>query len=77
MKTYRSVSAGTGVPSGVKAYHYGRDYITVWFNGGHRYKYTYSSCGINHVETMKLLADRQNGLSTYIAKHQPVFAEKD
>ncbi len=76
MQPYHSVSKTTGQPSGVEGFDYGKDYITVYFTSGEWYTYNYGSCGINHIETMKLLAQRQSGLNTYIARHQPDYASK-
>jgi hypothetical protein len=73
MKTYISKS---GKASGVTAYEAGADYIIVAFTDGHRYKYTYSSAGETHIETMKRLAKDQAGLSTYISRHQPGYEQR-
>ncbi|RAJ05040.1 hypothetical protein LX64_02194 [Chitinophaga skermanii] len=71
MKKYNS-----GAPTGVISYQYGAGYISILFEGGHTYTYTYQSAGKVHVEQMKRLADAQKGLNTYINQHHPVFAEK-
>jgi hypothetical protein len=52
--------------SGVAAYEVGADYIRVQFSTGHIYRWTYASAGRQHVEQMKLLAARGDGLNAYI-----------
>lgn len=66
----------SGKPSGVIAYDYDTTSITVQFTNGEIYIYTYSSCGVNHVNEMKILAKNQLGLSTYIVKNQPTYRSK-
>ncbi len=70
MKPYQSKS---GKKSGVVAYSAGADHIFIRFSSGAAYKYTYESAGERTVETMKELADRQEGLSRYISFHQPGY----
>lgn len=62
--------------SGVLAYHYGTDYIVIQFRSGGVYTYTYSSCGADSVETMKLLALQDVGLNTFINIYRPDYASK-
>ncbi|UVQ44632.1 hypothetical protein NXY11_15660 [Parabacteroides faecis] len=76
MKTYYNISPLTGKPTGIRGYDYGDDYITVYFTSGSMYTYTLDSCGATHLETMKRLADAQNGLNTYLTKNKPPFASK-
>jgi hypothetical protein len=76
MNSYYNVSPSTGKASGVKGYEYGSDFITLYFTSGAVYSYSYASCGANHVDTMKNLADAQNGLNTYVTKYKPPFASK-
>ncbi|GAA4453558.1 hypothetical protein GCM10023092_14090 [Rurimicrobium arvi] len=76
MNAYYNVSPVTGKSSGVRGYDYGYDYMTIYFTSGRIYTYTYASCGETHIETMKILADRQSGLNTYVTKHKPTFASK-
>jgi hypothetical protein len=71
MKPYHSISKTTGQSSGVIGYEEGPDYIIVYFVGGARYRYSYHSCGMQHVGAMKNLAHRQKGLSTYISREKP------
>jgi hypothetical protein len=65
MKHYANLSGD----SGVRAYRNGPGSITVEFQDGATYLYTYASAGRTHVEAMKQLAMRGQGLSTYIARH--------
>jgi len=54
--------------SGVVAYQVESDSITVEFEDGWRYSYTYESAGADNVEHMKLLAARGQGLSGFISR---------
>lgn len=76
MKGYFNISPVTGKPSGVRGYDYGSDSITIYFTSGAAYTYTVASCGTNHIQTMKRLADAQSGLNTYVTKNKPPFASK-
>lgn len=55
--------------SGILAYEFGADFIRVQFGQGMPYRWTYASAGRQHVETMKLLAVRGDGLNAYINRH--------
>jgi len=55
--------------SNITGYTYGDDYIIVEFKHGGKYEYTYQSAGVQHIERMKQLADRGDGLNAYINKH--------
>lgn len=55
--------------SGIVAYESGFDFIRVQFSDEAQYIYTYESAGANHVEKMKILASRGNGLDKYINTH--------
>jgi len=56
--------------SNVCAYEIDAEYIDVKFNGTERiYRYSYKSAGRENVETMKKLAQRGNGLNSFINKH--------
>jgi hypothetical protein len=55
--------------SGVVAYNTGPNFIIVQFQDGVRYLYNYIATGKKHVEAMKRLAARNEGLSTYISQH--------
>jgi hypothetical protein len=73
MKRYGNHSGG----SGVVAYESMPEAIAVKFQDGRVYAYTYASTGRDHVEAMKLLAEKGRGLSTYIARHvQKAYAGK-
>jgi hypothetical protein len=52
--------------SGVVRYELGSDYIRVQFSDRSQYLYTYSSAGSSHIENMKGLAQRGDGLNAYI-----------
>ena len=65
MKIYKDIDND----SGVSGYNYGSDYIEVEFKGGSIYLYNYSNPGEQHVEEMKRLADRGDGLNSYIMKY--------
>lgn len=73
MQPYRSRS---GKPFGATAYETGDDFIVVQFQDDTCYKYSYRSCGRVHVERMKKLALQQEGLSTYISQHDPLYERK-
>lgn len=70
MKRYISRSGKT---SGVIAFELGSDFITVQFDNLKTYTYSYRSAGAATVQQMKALALAQEGLSTFIAKHDPGF----
>jgi hypothetical protein len=65
MERYKNLSRN----SGVVAYEIGRDSVTVKFQDGATYLYTYASAGESNVEQMKVLAVTGRGLSTFIARH--------
>lgn len=73
MRNYYSLS---GKPSGIKGYKYGTDYIIIYFKRGSAYTYSANSCGTEHVDAMKRLADAQNGLSAYISRNKPTYSLK-
>jgi hypothetical protein len=43
--------------------------ITVWFEGGKPYSYSYASAGSTNVEAMKILARKGSGLSAFITRN--------
>jgi hypothetical protein len=55
--------------SGVVAYEIAQDSITVEFEDGGTYLYTYQSTGSSSIEQMKTLAAAGRGLSTFIVEH--------
>jgi hypothetical protein len=55
--------------SGVVAYEIARESVTVEFQDGGMYLYTYQSAGRYNVEHMKVLAASGRGLSAFIARH--------
>jgi hypothetical protein len=68
MKAYQDINGD----SGVVAYDYGDDWIVVQFRRGGDYEYRASKIGINHITTMKHLADIGDGLNAYINTHPEV-----
>lgn len=62
MKRYSDVDRD----SGVIAYESGDNFIRVKFGDGGVYLYTYASAGANHIERMKVLAEKGDGLNAYI-----------
>jgi hypothetical protein len=63
MQTYH------GGNSGVSAFNMGPNFIIVQFKSGDRYLYNHTAPGRRHVEAMKKLAARNEGLTTYISQH--------
>jgi hypothetical protein len=55
--------------SGVSAYALGPDFIDVEFRHDGRYRYDHRRPGRAHVQAMKRLAVRGQGLATYINRH--------
>jgi len=76
MNSYHSVSPVTGKPTGIRGYEYDNQSITIYFTSGSTYHYTDGSAGSAHIETMKQLADSQEGLNTYVTKYKPDYAWK-
>jgi hypothetical protein len=62
MKRYRNL----GGNSNIYAYRIDPSQITVSFNGGVTYVYTYSSAGVTKTEKMKQLAIQGKGLNGFI-----------
>lgn len=62
MERYKNIDGD----SGVIEYEYGTDYIRVKFSTGATYLYTYGSAGSYHIDNMKILARRGDGLNAYI-----------
>lgn len=54
--------------SGIAAYTYSSDRISIKFRSGSIYEYTYSSAGKRNIEKMKKLADKGSGLNSFINK---------
>lgn len=66
-----------GGNSNVSAYRIDPSQITVSFNGGGTYVYTYSSAGVAKIETMKQLANQGRGLNSFIVtKANKSYARK-
>jgi len=63
MTHYRNI----GGNSGVLAFESTADSITVQFNNGSAYIYTYAIPGKSDVDRMKLLAENGSGLNSYIS----------
>lgn len=56
--------------SNVEAYDIGIDYIDVkFFKTARIYRYSYSSAGQENVEAMKQLAQKGNGLNSFIMRN--------
>ncbi|HEY9629439.1 MAG TPA: hypothetical protein V6C84_19230 [Coleofasciculaceae cyanobacterium] len=62
MERYRNIDGD----SGVNAYEIGADFIRIQFSTGATYLYTYSSAGLANIEQMKILAQKGNGLNSFI-----------
>lgn len=62
MKPYRDINGD----SGVSAYEYGDDWISVQFKHGGTYTYRSSKIGAAHIAAMRRLADSGDGLNAYI-----------
>ncbi len=65
MNYYTNISGRSNVYS----YSIANDNITVTFNGGATYLYTYRSSGVHNIEHMKQLAIRGHGLNGYINRY--------
>lgn len=65
----RTAYANRGGNSNIAAWESADDSITVYFNDGSFYRYTYSSCGSGHTEAMKDLALAGQGLNSYLMKN--------
>lgn len=67
-----------GWDSGIVAYTYNDDSITIQFKSGTwtLYTYTYTSAGWDHIENMKKLAIAWHGLNSYIWTHRPKHLSK-
>lgn len=64
--------------SGVTAFELGADFIRVRFHDGGVYLYTVTRPGRHHVERMKSLALRGDGLNAYINEHvRDAYARKE
>lgn len=75
MKPYRDIDGD----SGISAYEYGDDWISVQFKHGGTYTYRSARIGSAHIATMKQLADSRDGLNAYINNHPDVkkgFSDK-
>jgi hypothetical protein len=62
MEHYKNVDGD----SGVSAYEIGVDFIRIQFSTGAVYLYTYTSAGQANIEEMKVLAQRGDGLNSFI-----------
>jgi hypothetical protein len=65
METYRDRDGD----SGINGFEIAASSITVLFNTGKTYSYSYKRAGIRHVENMKVLARQGDGLNAYINKN--------
>jgi hypothetical protein len=64
MQKYKALNIDTGVI----AYEISTDSITIKFRDGSEYLYTNKSAGKSTIAEMKLLAQKGEGLTTYINK---------
>lgn len=55
--------------SPVEYFEAGSDFIRVWFEDGAGYEYDARNPGLAHVDAMRVLAERGQGLAAYISKH--------
>ena len=65
MQKYKALKHDTGV----MAYETGKDSITIKFRDGSEYLYTNKSAGPAAIAEMKSLAQKGEGLTTYINQH--------
>ncbi len=65
MKIYQDINND----SGIRGYDINDDSITVYFKSGGIYLYNYSVTGIHHVNHMINLAQKGNGLNSYINRN--------
>lgn len=72
MEEYKNINGN----SNIKAFSFGKDYITVQFKGGALYRYSYKSAGSIKVEKMKKLANQGWGLNSYIMRNARMLYEK-
>ncbi|MEZ0330211.1 MAG: hypothetical protein ACAH07_01665 [Methylophilaceae bacterium] len=68
MKVYKDINND----SGVIAYDYTDESISVQFESGKVYEYPASIIGLEHLSNMKRLADLGDGLNAYIMKNATV-----
>ena len=73
MKKYINANGNAGII----AYESGSDFIKIKFRDGETYLYNYKNPGKLCVEKMKMLAEKGNGLTTFINKNvRENFAQK-
>lgn len=65
MQRYKDLNGDSGISS----YCIGNDFLKVKFKDGKGYRYTYRSAGKNNIEIMKQLAERGDGLCSFINKN--------
>ena len=65
MKHYKSIRGD----SGIDAYDFDTDSVTVRFTTGASYTYTNESTGRHKIAQMKRLAQEGSGLATFISRH--------
>jgi hypothetical protein len=58
--------------SGITDYEIGDDYISIRFSSGKIYTYLISKIGIHHFNNMVELAEKGEGLNSYINKNSEV-----
>jgi hypothetical protein len=72
MTPYRNL----GGKSGIVRYELAADSISVEFKNGWKYLYDYARAGAANVDQMKTLAEKGQGLSTFIDKINPPYSKK-
>ncbi len=58
--------------SGISGYEIGSDYIRIRFSSGKIYTYPVSNIGVNHFNNMVELAQKGEGLNSYIMRNSEV-----
>jgi hypothetical protein len=65
LKNYKDLSGG----SGITGYQFLQNGIILQFKHKNSYLYDYKKPGKQHIEQMKMLAEKGRGLTTYINKN--------
>ncbi|WLE96889.1 MAG: hypothetical protein QTN59_19700 [Candidatus Electrothrix communis] len=66
MKPYRNPE------SGITAYDIANDYMLIQFKGTKIYRYDESCVGAEHLAQMKIFAEEEDDLNTYINKNRHI-----
>jgi hypothetical protein len=74
MQDYKNIDGD----SGIVAYEYGTDFISVKFSNGAVYLYTNTSAGPHNIAEMQKLADAGEGLNAFINLNvKKLYARKE